>query len=156
MSQVTRNYTCFAGAAIKAVLHGKVVGTLIGISYTITREVTPLYSKKGGDPIGFFKGKRDIAGTLIFQEIDADAIGDVVDECETPGPHEIPFDIQIVYGEQHAPSLESLLGVQLVDGGEDCRIDKMKPGLSYSFVCRHVTAMIPAPNGRAKISQMRE
>lgn len=59
--------TSFGGCDITAVFGTKIIGTLQAISYSITREKGPLYTMRGSaDPLAFARGKRAIAGTLIF------------------------------------------------------------------------------------------
>ena len=40
----TSTYTSFAGVDIQAVLDGRLIGNLMGISFSVTREVAPLYT----------------------------------------------------------------------------------------------------------------
>lgn len=67
-------YTSFSGADITAVIGDKMVGTLQAISYSVTREKGPIYTMRGSaDPLAFARGKRAVAGTLIFLTIDEQA-----------------------------------------------------------------------------------
>lgn len=59
----------FSGCDMTAVLGNKIVGTLQAISYTATREKGPIYVMGSADPIAFARGKRAVAGTLIFSTI---------------------------------------------------------------------------------------
>ena len=61
------SYSSFAGVDISAVFGNELLGTMQAISYSITREKGPVYTMKGGpNPIAFARGKRAIAGTLVF------------------------------------------------------------------------------------------
>lgn len=60
----------FGGADIQAVIGTATVGTLQAISYSITREKGPVYVMGSADPKSFARGKRAIAGSLVFLMID--------------------------------------------------------------------------------------
>ena len=62
----TRSYRSFSGVDIQAVFDGKIIGTLQGISFTVTREKAPQYTMGQVDPRSFSRGKRGIAGSMIF------------------------------------------------------------------------------------------
>lgn len=65
-----RSYRSFSGVDIKATFNGVHVGKLQGVSFTITREKAPQYVMGKVDPISFSRGKRGIAGSLIFLVFD--------------------------------------------------------------------------------------
>ncbi len=52
----------------------RIIGELQGISYTITREKAPLYTMGSADPRSFSRGKRGIAGSLVFLVFDRSAL----------------------------------------------------------------------------------
>jgi len=53
------------------------VGEVQGVSYTVTREKAPLYTMGSANPRSFSRGKRGIAGSLIFLVFDRSALLDV-------------------------------------------------------------------------------
>jgi hypothetical protein len=65
-SVFARGYNSFSGVDIKAVFNNQVIGELQAISYSISREKAPIYTMGSADPRSFSRGKRGIAGTLIF------------------------------------------------------------------------------------------
>lgn len=67
-------YNSFSGVDIKAVLGSTQIGTLQAVSYSITREKAPVYVMGSVDPKSFSRGKRGIAGTLIFVMYDRHAL----------------------------------------------------------------------------------
>lgn len=71
---VERGFNSFSGVDIKGVMHNKVIAELQAISYSITREKAPLYTMGAADPRSFSRGKRGIAGTLIFLIFDRHAL----------------------------------------------------------------------------------
>jgi len=70
----TRSYNSFGGVDMLVTFAGKVIGELQGISYSVTREKAPLYTMGSADPRSFSRGKRGIAGSLIFLVFDRDAL----------------------------------------------------------------------------------
>ncbi len=73
-SEFTRGYNSFSGIDIKATFGTKVIGSLQGISYSISREKAPIYTMGSADPRAFARGKRGIAGSLVFVQFDADPL----------------------------------------------------------------------------------
>ena len=69
-SAFTRSYNSFSGVDIKAVFGNKVLSEIQAISYSITREKAPIYTMGDANPRSFSRGKRGIAGTLIFVVFD--------------------------------------------------------------------------------------
>ena len=74
VSEYVRSYNSFSGVDIKATFGGKVIGELQGVSYSVTREKAPIYTMGSADPRSFSRGKRGIAGTLIFTVFDRSAL----------------------------------------------------------------------------------
>jgi hypothetical protein len=73
-SQFAQSYNSFSGVDIKAVFNKTVLAELQAISYSVTREKAPLYTMGSADPRSFSRGKRGIAGTLIFLVFDRHAL----------------------------------------------------------------------------------
>lgn len=73
-AQYKSHYTTFSGADIVATFSGKVVGELQAISYSVTREKTPIYTMGSPDPRSFSRGKRGIAGSMVFTVFNKDAL----------------------------------------------------------------------------------
>jgi hypothetical protein len=80
VARLHRTYNSFSGVDIQATFAGLPIGELQGISYTVTREKAPLYTMGSPDPRAFSRGKRGIAGSLIFLVFDRsnllEAMGD--------------------------------------------------------------------------------
>jgi len=70
----TRSYSSFCGVDIRATFGSRYIGELQGVSYTVTREKAPLYTMGSPDPRSFSRGKRGIAGSLIFLTFDREAM----------------------------------------------------------------------------------
>ena len=73
-SEFTRGYNSFGGVDIKATFGTKAIGTLQGISYSISREKAPVYTMGSADPRAFARGKRGIAGSLVFIQFDSEPL----------------------------------------------------------------------------------
>jgi hypothetical protein len=74
-SQFTgKGYNSFSGVDIKVVFDNTVLAELQAISYSVTREKAPIYTMGSADPRSFSRGKRGIAGTLIFLVFDRHAL----------------------------------------------------------------------------------
>lgn len=69
-----RTYNSFSGVDIKAVLGTHILGSLQAISYSIVREKVPVYVMGRVSPLAFSRGKRAVAGSLIFIMFDAHPI----------------------------------------------------------------------------------
>jgi hypothetical protein len=69
-----RTYNSLSGTDIKAVFHNSAVVPLQAISYAVQREKAPVYTMGYPDPRAFSRGKRGIAGTLIFAVFDTHAL----------------------------------------------------------------------------------
>ena len=70
VSPFARSYNSFSGVDIKAVFANQVIGELQAISYSITREKAPIYTMGSANPRSYSRGKRGIAGTLVFVMFD--------------------------------------------------------------------------------------
>lgn len=73
-SSFTRGYNSFSGVDIKATIGSNVIGTLQGISYQVSREKAPIYTMGSADPRAFARGKRAIAGSMVFIQFDQEPL----------------------------------------------------------------------------------
>jgi hypothetical protein len=73
-SPYSRSYNSFSGVDIKGMFANVQIAELQAISYSITREKAPIYTMGSADPRSFSRGKRGIAGTLVFIVFDRHAI----------------------------------------------------------------------------------
>jgi len=64
-------YTTTSGSDMTVVIGNAVIGSLQAIAFSAQREKAPLYTMTGSpNPLGFARGKRAIAGTLVFLTFD--------------------------------------------------------------------------------------
>ena len=73
-SEYSGSYTSFGGVDIRAIFNNTPIGSLQGISWSITREKVGLYTLGDPNPRSFSRGKRGIAGSLIFLQFDRHAL----------------------------------------------------------------------------------
>ena len=70
----TRSFSSFSGADIRASFAGIEIGTLQAVSYAVQREKAPIYVLGRPNPRAFSRGKRGIAGTMVFVMFDDHAL----------------------------------------------------------------------------------
>lgn len=73
-AEYSKTYNSMSGVDIQAVFGGRVIGELQGVSFTVSREKAPIYTMGRVDPRAFCRGKRGIAGSLIFTVFDRHAL----------------------------------------------------------------------------------
>ena len=74
MATINRTFNSFSGADITAVFAGQSIGTIQAVSYSIQREKAAVYTMGSANPRAFSRGKRMIAGSLIFILFDANPV----------------------------------------------------------------------------------
>lgn len=70
------SYQSFSGSDIVATFGGRVIGELLSITWSVTREKAPNYTMGFKNPRGFARGRRGIAGSLVFAVFDRNALLD--------------------------------------------------------------------------------
>lgn len=70
----TRSFTTFSGADIVATFNGRIIGELQALTYSVSREVAPVYTMGSADARSYSRGKRGISGSLVFVQFDRDAL----------------------------------------------------------------------------------
>jgi len=75
-TEYTKTYTSFSGCDIVCTFGNTVIGELQAITYHVQREKAPVYTMGSAEPRSFSRGKRGIAGTLVFTIFDRDALLD--------------------------------------------------------------------------------
>jgi len=91
LEQYTRTFSSFSGADIVATFNGRIIGELQGITYSIAREVAPVYTMGSPDPRSFSRGKRGISGSLIFTQFDRDALLEEMKKSYNGAPELMTF-----------------------------------------------------------------
>jgi hypothetical protein len=73
-------YTSFSGADAIVSFNGRAVAEIQALTVNCQREKGPIYVMGSPDPISFSRGKRGIAGNLVFVQFDRNAL---MEEMET-------------------------------------------------------------------------
>lgn len=73
-SRYSQTFTSYSGSDIVCTFAGQVIGELQAITYSVTREKGPVYVMGDPNPKSFSRGKRGIAGSLVFTIFDRDAL----------------------------------------------------------------------------------
>jgi hypothetical protein len=76
MDNNVRSYQSFSGGDIVATFGGQVIGELLNITWSVTREKAPNYTLGSVNPRGYARGRRGIAGSLVFGVFDRNALLD--------------------------------------------------------------------------------
>jgi len=76
MGSYNKTYNSFSGIDMLVTMGGHLIGEIQGISYTVQREKAPVYVMGSADPVSFSRGKRGIAGSMIFMVFDRSAMLD--------------------------------------------------------------------------------
>jgi hypothetical protein len=72
--EYSKTYSTFGGCDIVAAFNGHIIGSIQAITYSLTREKVPVYTMGSAEPRSFSRGKRGIAGNLVFISFDRDAL----------------------------------------------------------------------------------
>ena len=76
LNTYTRTYNSFSGVDMIVTFNNVIIGELQGISFTVQREKAPIYTMGSANPRSFSRGKRGIAGSLIFMVFDRSSLVD--------------------------------------------------------------------------------
>jgi hypothetical protein len=109
-SSFTKTYNSFSGVDMVATFGGKVIGELQGISFTVQREKAPIYTMGDADPRSFSRGKRGIAGSIVFTVFDRSSLLEVMkDRPYIANRYSIPQGFEIA--DVNINTIEILPGV---------------------------------------------
>ena len=147
-------YTSFAGVDIVAELvlpseKPMTLGELQTISYSVHRENTPVRTLGHVNPVGFVKGPRTIAGSLIFTVFNFYAFYklDQFKRAISIGLYPLadmlpPFDVVITYSNEYgALSKMKLYGISIIDEGQTMSIDDLITEQTYTYMARGIQPM---------------
>jgi hypothetical protein len=94
-AEYRQSYNSFSGVDMAVVVDNKLLGEIQGLSYTVTREKAPMYTMGSADPRSFSRGKRGIAGSMIFLVFDRNALLDTLKDSANyvANAYEVPSGI---------------------------------------------------------------
>jgi hypothetical protein len=102
-----QSFNSFGGVDMTVMIGTKLVAEIQGVSYTVTREKAPLYTMGSADPRSFSRGKRGIAGSMIFLVFDRSALLETLgDQAQyMANEYEVASGIQKVLAQDTTPVL---------------------------------------------------
>ncbi|HJS83590.1 MAG TPA: hypothetical protein VJ742_12225 [Nitrososphaera sp.] len=127
------------------------LGELQTISYSIHRENVPVRILGHVNPVGFVKGPRTIAGSLIFTVFNFYAFYRIKQfkTAVNSGLYPLadmlpPFDIVLTFANESGSfSKMKIYGVTIVDEGGTMSVDDLIVEQTYSFMARGIQPMTP-------------
>ena len=137
-----------------------ILGELQTISYSIHRENKPVRSLGYSNPMGFVKGPRTIAGSLIFTQFNIYAFyrlqyfRRLVNNGLFPLADSLPpFDIVLSFGSEYGSfGSMKIFGVNIVDEGGTMSIEDLVIEQTYTFMARGIQPLMPTvPTGLQNI-----
>jgi hypothetical protein len=133
----------------------KLFGTLQTISITSTRSVTPVRGLGRASPMGYSRGGRTFAGTLVFATLDRDPFSEIY---RADAKHESlldsgtsafvdqlpPFTVVITASNELGGIARQIVsGITLVNYGVTYSIDDIYTETTYTYVATDATALLP-------------
>ena len=162
-------YSSYAGVDISAVIiiPGEPaplnLGELQTISYSIHRENNPLRFLGHVSPVGFMKGPRTIAGSLIFTLFNEYAFYRLqqYQKAVYGGPNIFPvadmlppFDIVLSFAnETGSMSKMKIYGCTIVDEGGTMSVDDLITEQTYTYMARGIQPLTVIQNGYVPTAQ---
>jgi len=131
------------------------MGTLQTISITSTRSVTPVRTLGRATPIGYTRGGRTFAGTLVFATLDRDPFTDIY---RPDALHESYYDsstslimdqlppfniILVASNELGGVARQIVSGITLINYGATYSIDDLYTETTYTYVAEDLTPLLP-------------
>lgn len=103
------------------------IGSIINLTYSITREMTPIYTLGSTEPVSFGRGHRDIAGTFVLKTL---VRGMVLPDR--------PFSIEIPKDDLMGVAHSILTGCELTNEGSSKSLYDAEVGIQQTFVAREI------------------
>jgi len=133
----------------------QLLGTLQTISITSTRSVTPVRALGRASPLGYSRGGRTFAGTLVFATLDRDPFSAIY---RPDAKHESlldsgtsvfvdqlpPFTVVITAANELGGIARQIVsGITLINYGVTYSIDDIYTETTYTYVAEDVTPLLP-------------
>lgn len=165
--------TTFSGSDIKTVFGNIEIGNIQGISWSVNREVRPIFVCGDPNALAYSKNKRGVAGSIVMTCFDRAALRDIMDLSEVyrtdqsfvPGnPFNVsndnpfgdekrvalyadeipPFDITL-YGKNEfgKQMVMRIFDVTLISEGAGMSIDDGIQEAQFTYVARHIDSWRP-------------
>lgn len=105
-----KTYNSYSGVDMRATFGGKLIGEIQGLSYTVQREKAPIYTMGEADPRSYSRGKRGIAGSVVFTVFDRSALLEAMrDRPYVANRFSVPEDF--VIADVNVNSIEIIPGI---------------------------------------------
>jgi len=165
--------TTFSGSDIKTVFGNIEIGNIQGISWSVNREVRPIFVCGDPNALAYSKNKRGVAGSIVMTCFDRAALRDIMDlskvyrtdQSFVPGnPFNVsndnpfgdekrvalyadeipPFDITL-YGKNEfgKQMVMRIFDVTLISEGAGMSIDDGIQEAQFTYVARHIDSWRP-------------
>ncbi len=171
------NFQTYSGTDIKAAIYlplvtksslagsetvkFKIFADLQTISISSTRSVSPIRVLGRSSPLGYTRGARTFAGSLIFATIRKDPFNDIVDSgvnesfvnasTSIVADQMPPFSVVITATtELGAAAIQIINGITITNYGTTYSVDDMYTETTYTYVATDVTPLVEADLVRSK------
>lgn len=152
LSTTTVKYQSYSGTDISAIFlvpdeQPMKVGELQTVSYSMHRENTPVRTLGHVNPIGFVRGPRTIAGSLIFTQFDRYAFyrltqyRDLIVNSAVYSVADMlpPFDIILTFvNESGMFGHMRIYGVTILDEGGTMSVDDLVSEQTFTYIARGI------------------
>ena len=117
---------CHSGMDVGVYQGTERIGTANGVAWSITREMAPVYAmNNGGNVASFRRGKKGIAGTIIFHDLDSKKI--LGNE----------FNIRIKSADEHGTiKTMAITGLELINEGSSADLASAELETQHTWVAR--------------------
>lgn len=143
------SHTSFGGADLVVTFANRTVGELQQISWAVQREKAPVFTLGSPDPRSFSRGKRGIAGSLVFAVFDRDAL---VEELRTQWSNIAPAAMFTAAGNAALKS-DNSFSAALTLAGWNLAANQSQPTGDYSSgtfqLVNPATGAVDSTNGYA-------
>lgn len=149
-------YNSFAGTDIVAeIIVGPdhvTLGELQTISYSIHRENSPVRTIGHVSPVGFVKGPRTIAGSLIFTQFNYYAFYKLQQFNDAISRQRVfplsdtlpPFDVVLTFANEYGRlGKMRIYGITITDEGGTMSIDDLITEQTYTYMARGIQPLVP-------------
>lgn len=132
----------------------RILGEIQTISISSTRSISPVRTLGRSNPIGYTRGGRTFAGTLVFAAFGRDVFSDLyrpdivesfIDSSTSLFVDQLPpFSIIITASNELGGLAQQIIsGITLVNYGVTYSIDDIYTEVSYTYVATDVTPLLP-------------
>lgn len=154
ISQFSRSYSSYNKVEITAKFQDRYIGNIESISYSISRDMAPIYTMEDEDPRALSRGKQAIAGSIIFSQFDSEPIIEqhltngipsfantdhLLFSNEVPWVQVPPLDVTLKAENEYGISAEmEINGIELMNSGYGIGVDDIVAEHSYTYIAKSI------------------